>query len=173
MQPEAARSLRWKSRIWLWIKSAESSTLPVRSGIFPAMSVNKGHHRHQHCCHQQRGAGEPAGAQEGQNACPLLPSSCSHSLGWAPRKLRSQKHRRLALDSWGTYQRDNFSEPRRLNLPINRRVLNSLTWAVWLFSNNSLLMFWLPALCCQAAIEAGSSPHLPRAALSQLLVMLF
>lgn len=33
-------------------------------------------------------------------------------------------------------------------------------------------MYWLPALCCKAAIEAGSSPCLPGGVLSQLFMML-
>lgn len=59
------------------------------------------------------------------------------------RRLRMKKQRPLALDSWGTYQRSDFSEFRCLNLPIHRKVLNCLTWNVW-FSliHSNLLMFW-------------------------------
>ena len=69
---------------------------------------------------------------------------CSHpndaprgDLGW-------KKQRPLALDSWGTYQRNDFSEFGCLNLPKHRKVLNSLTWNVWFSSiHSNLLMFWL------------------------------
>ena len=55
-------------------------------------------------------------------------SDCTHSLQWALGKLRMWKHRILAPDSWDTYQRNDFSEPRLLHLPTYRKVLNSLTW---------------------------------------------
>ena len=108
------------------------------------------------------------------------PSDCSHSPRWALRKLRMWKHRILAPDSWGTYQRKDFSEPRLLHLPIHRKVLNSLTWDIW-FSliNNNLLMFrttcpllqnsyitWLPPCFLGAVSQSylkhcllGCSPH--------------
>jgi len=45
-----------------------------------------------------------------------------------------KKHRMLAPDSWDAYERNDFSEPRLLHLPIHRKALNSLTWVIW---------FWL------------------------------
>ena len=48
------------------------------------------------------------------------------------------KTQELAPDSWDTYERDDFSEPRCLHLPIHRK-LNSLTWAIqFSFVNNHL-----------------------------------
>ena len=57
-------------------------------------------------------------------------SDCSHSPQWA---LRTQvwKRRTLAPDSGGAHERNDFSEPRLLHLPIHRKVLNSLTWGIW------------------------------------------
>ena len=68
------------------------------------------------------------------------------------------KHRILALDSQGAHQRNDFSEPRPLHLPIHRKALNSLTWDIW-FSliNSNLLMFWLPGLHCKTPIYPRSS----------------
>ena len=42
------------------------------------------------------------------------PSDCSHSPRWVlkKRKLKIWKHRTLAPDCWGVYQRNDFSEPR-------------------------------------------------------------
>ena len=70
--------------------------------------------------------------------------------GRALRRLRMRKHRILAPDSWGAYQRNDFSEPRLLHLPIHSKVLNSLTWDIW-FSliNSNLLIFWFSGLCCK------------------------
>ena len=44
-----------------------------------------------------------------------------HSLRWTRKETGS------APDSWGAYERNEFSEPRGLHLPI-QRMLNSLTW---------------------------------------------
>ena len=75
------------------------------------------------------------------------------------RKLRMRKHRMLAPDTWGAYQRNDFSEPRLFHLPIYRKVLNSLTWDIW-FSliNRNLLMFLLPGLCCKNSCISWLSP---------------
>ena len=77
----------------------------------------------------------------------------SHSLWWDLKKLRMWKYRTLAPESWGAYQRNDFSEPRLLHLLIHRKVLNSLTQDTW-FSliNNYILMFRLPALCYKTSI---------------------
>ena len=130
------------------------------NGIFPATSINKGCHSHQW----------------------LRPSNVSW---WALRKLRAENNtchlaanslqplpmvsaketmgvKIQAPDSWGAYQRDDFSEPRLLHLPIHRKALNSLTWDIW-FPYLTIL-FWhsqLPALCCKTPTYPGSfsSPH--------------
>ena len=61
-----------------------------------------------------------------------------------------KKHRILAPDSWGACERNGFSEPRLVHLPIHRHVLNSLAWDVWFsLSHKNTLMFRLPALCCK------------------------
>ena len=74
----------------------------------------------------------------------------SHLQWCTLRRLRVRKHRILAPDSWGAYQRNDFSEPRLLHLPIHRKALNSLTWDVWLsLLNSNLLLFWRPGLCCK------------------------
>ena len=77
------------------------------------------------------------------------------------RGLGMRKLRILAPVSWGAYQRDDFSEPRPLHLPIHRKALNSLTWDIW-FSliNNNLLMFRLPGLCCKNFCISWLPPYL-------------
>ena len=76
-------------------------------------------------------------------------SDCSHSPWWTLRKLRMWKHGIPAPDRWGAYERN---EARLLHLPIHRKYLNSLTWDVWFSCNNDLLMFRLPALCCNTSV---------------------
>ena len=68
------------------------------------------------------------GTQEGKNGC----------------RLAAIPHRILALI--GAYQRNDFSEPRLLHLPIQRKVLNSLTWDI-LFSLISKKTFDLQTTC--------------------------
>ena len=101
---------------------------------------------------------------------------------WALRKLRKEKNTchlaaiRLQLHpkvspeetqdvetqdtapvSWGACQNKDFSEPRPLHLPVYRKVLNSLTWNIWFsLTNNNLMMFWLPVLCCKAPVYTRS-----------------
>ena len=50
----------------------------------------------------------------------------------------------------GAYQRNDFSEPRLLHLPLHRKALNSQTWVIcFTLINNNHLMPTVPALCCQ------------------------
>ena len=56
-------------------------------------------------------------------------------------------------NSWGAYERNNFTESRFLHLPIHRKARNSLTWDIWFpFINNNLLMFRLPSLSWKTSI---------------------
>ena len=87
-----------------------------RNGICPATSVNKGCRSHQQ-----------------------LQSSWMASW-WALRELRMWKYRILAPESWGTDQRNDFSASRLLHLPIQRKVLNSLTCHIWFLSLT--VIFW-------------------------------
>ena len=50
---------------------------------------------------------------------------------WALRKLGKWEHRILAPDSWGAYQRNDFSDPRVLHFPTWRKALNSLRFLVF------------------------------------------
>ena len=81
------------------------------------------------------------------------PSDWSHSPMVSLRKLRMWKYRILSPDRWGTYQRNNFRQPRLLHLPIHRKALNSLTWDIWfsLINNNHLTLI-LPTPCCKSSI---------------------
>ena len=82
----------------------------------------------------------PEGTQD-RNRMPTI-SHCNYPWRCTLRRLRLRKHRMLAPDSWGAYQRNDFSEPWLLHLPIHRKALNSLTWGIW-FSliNNNLWCF--------------------------------
>ena len=79
---------------------------------------------------------------------------------------RMERSRILAPESWGAFQRNDFSEPSLLHVPTHRKALTSLTWDVW-FSliNSNLLMFRLPGLCCKNSyiywIPAPTPPPTP------------
>ena len=133
-----------------------------KNGIFPAISVNKGCHSHWQLQPPGWLTVEPWG-NSGKKRIPAIqqPWDYRHSLWWTLKKLRMWKYMILAPDSWGTYQRQDFREPRLLHLPIHRKVLNSLTWDIWFsFIYNDFLMLRLPALCCKITTYPISSPFL-------------
>ena len=67
-----------------------------------------------------------------ENICVLA------AFSWVLRNSDCEKHRILAPDSWDAYERNDFSEPTILDLPIHTKVLNYLTWDIWfsLINNN-------------------------------------
>ena len=93
----------------------------VRSRIFPALSINKGCHRHQKL--------QPLGMvnwwalrefRKERISALLQPSDYNHSPQWVLRKFRRlKKLKNLVPDSWGAWQMNNFNEPQLLLLPLN------------------------------------------------------
>ena len=143
----------------------------LRNGIFPAISTNKGCHSQQWLqpCNVSQWAKEIQGWKE------YLPSS-SHQTAATPCGEpwgNSRCVQILAPDSWGAYQRNDFSEPRLLHLPIHRKALNSLTWGVW-FSliNNNLLTFPTTCPLLQNSYTSWVLPSPPWSSFSELLEML-
>ena len=123
----------------------------LRNGVFPAMSINKD-------VPAINDSGPPnvnfwawrAARKENNTCClvairlQLLPMVRTGIWG------ECETHRILTPDGWDAYERNGFSEPRLLHLPIHTKALNSLTWEAW-FSliNNNVLLFRLSALCCK------------------------
>ena len=65
---------------------------------------------------------------------------CRHSLRWPLRKgSLGCENRMLVPDRWGAYERNDFSEPGPLHLPLHRKALNSLAQDIW-FSLTTI--FW-------------------------------
>ena len=91
--------------------------------MLPAISVNKG------CCSHQAITIQPPGRWalrelRMETGCPPSshqPLQHSRTQRCTLRRLRMRKYRILAPDSWGAYQRNDFSEPRLLHLPIQNR----------------------------------------------------
>ena len=121
--------------------------------MLPAISLNKG------CCSHQAITLQPPWSwalRKLRIETRCLPSSSTSLLlpphPWlcTQRRLRMREHKILTPESWGAYQRNDFSELRLFHLPIHKKALNSLTWNIWLsLINNNLLKFWLPGLCCK------------------------
>ena len=113
--------------------------------------------------HCSRSHGEPWGNSGWRQTGRLLPSSVTAAtLQWCTlRRLRVGKNRILAPDSWGAYQRNDFSEPWLLYLPEHRKALNSLTRDIW-FSliKSNLMMFRLSGLCCKNSSISWLFPYL-------------
>ena len=115
----------------------------MRTKLLPAISVNKGCHSHQlshYRCWMV--------TQEGNKEFPSFSRLHSEAIpyGVALRKLQMRKHRILAQDSWGVYQKNDFSEPKLLRFPTQAKVLNCFTWAIWFsfVNSNDVPMFRLP-----------------------------
>ena len=122
-----------------------SSVLTEKWSTFT--SVSKGGHCHQWL--QPLPMVSPEGTQEGMNTCHLAAIGLQPLPMVSPEKTQDVKIQDTGPDSWGIYQRNDFSEPRLLYLPIQRKALN-LGYLV--FFNNNLLMFRLPTLCCKTSI---------------------
>ena len=119
----------------------------LRNKILSAISVNKGCHSHQQL-HPPPTVSRWALRElrkEIKNTCHLAAIRLQPLPGkpWG----NSGCFRILAPESWSAYQRNDFSEPRLLQLPIHRKVPNSLTQDIW-FSliNNNLWMTTCPLL---------------------------
>ena len=109
--------------------------------MFPAISVNKGCHSHQWLQPSKVNIWALRKLRAENNICQLASSRLQpFPKEGALRKHRMWKHRILIPDSWGAYQRNDFSEPRLLRLPIHRKVMNTLTWDIWVSLINS--NFW-------------------------------
>ena len=125
----------------------------LRNGTFPAIFVNKG------CDSQKQLQLLPMmswWAWRNSGKKKNLPSS-SHSTVAAPHGKpwgnSGCENRILAPDSWDAYQRNYFSEPRLLHLPIHSKAINSLNWNIWFpLIINNLLMFRLPAPHCKTSV---------------------
>ena len=63
------------------------------------------------------------GIQDGGSMLPppLEVSHCRHQQEFTLRKLRMGKHTIVVPDSWGAYQRNDFSEPRVLHLLVHKK----------------------------------------------------
>ena len=138
---------------YTFFKWRNKSFYVLRNGLFPAILVNKDVTVIRDCS-PPMWAGEPSGFRKEKNTCDPTGIRLQPLHMVSPQGAQDvKKHRLAAQDSWDAYERNDFTEPRLLHLPIHRKAQNSLTWYVW-FSiiYNNLLMFRLSALCCKTSI---------------------
>ena len=129
----------FQARALEWVAIASSTHPSYCEGkILPAMVVNRG------CCNHEATTLQLLQLRMETG----YPPSSSQLLQPALRRPGMRKHMIQTPDGWGAYQRNDFSDPRPLHLPIHRKALNSLTWHNW-FSliNSNHLMFQLLGLC--------------------------
>ena len=98
----------------------------------------QGYHCHQWFWPSRCESLSPKVTQEGRKYLGDL-AATRHSLPWALRNSGCEKHRILDPDSWDAYERNDFNEPRLSPLPLDRKALNSLTWAIWFSLIHKLL----------------------------------
>ena len=114
--------------------------------ISPAMLIKKKRHSHQGFLASKCEWGLPQ----------LWSRRCCHFPWWLLRSWENaesnrNKETRLAPDSWGAYERNEFSEPRGLHLPIHR-MLNSFTWYLIFYVKTAC------SLCCKLVYSRTSPP---------------
>ena len=107
-----------------------SHSLPLRNGIFPAMSVNKDATVISNSSSKCEFL-SPKGNREGDEYLWFT----SHQ--WQPLSMvRSEELRirwKMAPESWVAYEGEAVGGPSLLHLPTHRKVLSSLTWDIWFY----------------------------------------
>ena len=86
---------------------------------------------------------------------PLATAATPNSAPWGG--LRVEENSVMALDSEGAYQRNDFSEPRWLLRPTQRKLLNLVTWDIWRRKVKSLSCVWLFGTAWTVAYQAPPS----------------
>ena len=132
---EGAISVQGKFQRWFWLHEAFKSSLETHQQQW-AVSAKDVFEKWSVSCHINKWGGhshqwfQPPKATRENNTC--QPEATG--LQPLPKVSSEGKCRMLAQDSWDACERNDFSEPRLLHLPIHRKVLNSLTWD-WIISN--------------------------------------
>ena len=96
---------------------------------------------------------------EGTQGRIIMPAIKPPNFAAAPVQTQGEKTQKTGhRENWGVHQKNDFSEPRLLDFPTHRKVVNSLTWDIWFSINSNLLMFQLSGLCYKNSyIYPGSS----------------
>ena len=118
-------------------ESSESHLVTLRNGILPVISLNKGCPGHQRMQPSNRNWWALRKLRKEKNPWLLIAIRRQPLLMVNPEETQMRKYRILVPYSWSTYQRNNFHEPRFLQLPLPRKALDSLRYLVLI--NN---IFW-------------------------------
>ena len=98
---------------------------------FLLYQVNKGCHSHQPLQPSNLSRWALRKLRKEKNTCYPAAITLHPSLRWAPRTRGMWTQGNLAPESWSAHQRDGFSGPRLLQLPIHRKALHSLIGQIW------------------------------------------
>lgn len=130
---------RWRAP-WSWMMLAEKWSI--------SCCVSKqACHRYQRC--------QPSRASRKENTCGIWLVSAAELRKWKTQDTAPQLPR-----SWDAYEKNDFSKPRPLQLPIHTKVLNSLTWGIcFSLINTNLSLFQQPDLYYKTPIYPESLPY--------------
>ena len=128
-------SIYFTSSSWDWLNYSLSWKVTfLRNGIFAAISVKK---KKERMSQSSEIAVTTDGklvsreeTHEGKSICHLAVIRLHPLPTVSPEETQHVKIESWPPDSWDTYQRNDFSEPRALHLPTYWKVLNSLTWDI-------------------------------------------
>ena len=133
-----------------------TALLTLRNGIFPVTSVNKDVIVISN--YSPPSLSWALRALRKKNTCHVAATRLQSLPTVSPKGAHDVKDIGYWPHSWDACERSDFREPRLLHIPTHRKVLKPLTWDVWFsLTNDDLLMFRLPVLCCKASILPGSS----------------
>ena len=126
----------------------------LENGIFPVMSINKDIAVISDSSPPEYSGGKRTPVWYGSN-------QAAATYYWEPWGTRKVKTQTLASESWDAYERNEFSEPKLLHLPIYRKALNSLTWDIWfslIHKNTFDVQTTCPLLQTSASPESSLLP---------------
>ena len=120
----------WKPAAW--VVSVRFLYWLVRDGVFPAISVNKAITAIIYSSPPKVNFLTPRAPGKENEGCGKAVVRLHHCLWWALKETQDVKRRRtLTPVSWDACERNDFSGPRLLHLPICRKVLISLRYLVF------------------------------------------
>ena len=143
----------------LWHCLSLLSDNSVNESMLPVISVNKGCFSHQAITLPWPPWWAIRKLRIETGCLPSSNQSLHPPQGCTLRKLSVRKHRILAPDTWGAYQRSDFNELRVLHLLYIGKHY-SLTRRVWFFFSYLLsVMLWIPCLCCKISYISWFLPY--------------
>jgi len=127
----------------------------MRNKILLGLSINKGCHSHQGLQPPAGGAGEPWGELR-KETCHFSSHQTAATPKVSPKEIQDVKTLVTSPRYLRCISKEWFRWAQTLHLPIQRKVLNSLTWAIQFSFISINLLFLLPAPPCTTPIYPSS-----------------